>query len=42
MTEIGVVERDKSGLVRVVPAWTEPGGFTSRRDQLQRMIRERR
>ncbi|WP_412475369.1 TadA family conjugal transfer-associated ATPase [Gordonia sp. LUNF6] len=41
MTEIGVVERDRAGLVRVVPAWRAGTGFTDRRETLVRLIGSR-
>lgn len=42
LSEIGVVERDESGMVTVVPAWHRTGGFTDRCAHLDRLIRERR
>ncbi|EGD55067.1 TadA family conjugal transfer-associated ATPase [Gordonia neofelifaecis] len=41
LAEIGVVERDDSGLVRVVPAWCADGGFTDRRASLERLVGRR-
>lgn len=42
LSEIGLVERDASGMVTVVPAWRKATGFTDRRERLDRLIRERR
>jgi len=42
LNEIGVVERDERGMVRVEPVWRRIGGFTDRREVLDRLIGERR
>ena len=42
LTEIGVLRRDASGLVRVLPAWHADAGFLDGAEVLRRMIDERR
>lgn len=42
LTAVGLVERDDTGLVRVVPVWSRAGGFTDRRARLDELIAGRR